>query len=131
MGDTGAKMTSRHQAVVDRLRTRIGQYRKHHLDVQSKYESSLPAMEKKDRHQAMVLQQRVLVDRERKLLKGKQQDGEIKPEQPPNGVDTKSTNAILQVKHYISTVDSFIFFQFDRSKLCVWSHVLLLTALIV
>lgn len=96
-------MTSRHQTVVDRLRIRFGQYRKHHNDVQSKYESSLPAQEEMERQQALLLQQRVL-DRERKLLnvKGKQQDGEIKPDQPPNGLEIKSTTAILQVKHFNS-----------------------------
>ena len=103
MNDTGpgAGMTPRHQAVMDKLRQRFGQYRKRHIDCQNKYAQSLPTRENMERQEAMSLHKRALDSRHRNLInmnvKGRQNDVKGKAEQPPNGLE-KSTTAILQVK---------------------------------
>ena len=95
---------STHQAVMDRLRQRFSQYRKHHYDCQSKYAQSLPAVQDLERQEASNLHKRALECRNRMMnMNGKaskQNDGEGKVEQQqqiPNGLE-KSTNAIFQIR---------------------------------
>jgi len=112
MNETGSRpgtgMTSprhpTHQAVMDRLRQRFSQYRKHHYDCQNKYAQSLLAVQDLERQEASNLHKRALECRNRMMnMNGKaskQNDGEGKVEQQqqtPNGLE-KSTNAIFQIR---------------------------------
>lgn len=116
MNETGSRiaggMTSRHpnqtrQAVMDRLRHRIGQYRKRHSDCQNKYAQSLPAVQDMERQEAMNLHKRALDSRSRimnvngKAAKQNDGEGKLEPQQQlANGYD-KSTNAILHIREQI------------------------------
>lgn len=94
-------MTPKHRVVVDKLRERLVQYRKRHSACQSKQERSLAVLEDQERHEAMMLlNKRPLEGRNNTKLfnaKMKQQDSMPKMEHPSNGLELKSTNAILQV----------------------------------
>lgn len=103
-GMTSPRPYPSHQAVMDRLRQRFSQYRKHHIDCQSKYVQSLPAVQDLERQEASNLHKRALECRNRMMnMNGKaskQNDGEGKVEQQqqmPNGLE-KSTNAIFQIR---------------------------------
>lgn len=92
-------MTPKHRVVVDKLRERLVQYRKRHSDCQSKQERSLAVLEDQERQEAMILlNKRPLEGRNTKLFNPKmKQDSIPKMEHPSNGLELKSTNAILQV----------------------------------
>ncbi|XP_078369166.1 uncharacterized protein LOC144653123 isoform X3 [Oculina patagonica] len=112
MNETGSRpstgMTSprhpSHQAVMDRLRQRFSQYRKHHYDCQNKYVQSLPAVQDIERQEALNLHKRALDSRNRMMnMNGKaskQNDGEgkVEQQQPTPNVLDKSTNAIFQIR---------------------------------
>ena len=105
MGDSSASITTpRHQAVVNRLRERISQYRKHNQVCQAKYEASLPLRQAHDRQDAVLLYQRALEGRNKLMhnMKAKQQEPgskTCKQDQPPNGLEKSAStaSAILQV----------------------------------
>mgnify|MGYP001792533613 CR=1 FL=1 len=105
MGDSSASVTPPHQAVVNRLRERIGQYRRHHQTCLDKYERSLPLRQKQDRQDSFLLHQRAIESgRTNRInnLKAKQQETGSKAsrqDQPPNGLEksASSASAILQV----------------------------------
>lgn len=89
---------------MDRLRHRIGQYRKRHSDCQNKYAQSLPAVQDMERQEAMNLHKRALDSRSRimnvngKAAKQNDGEGKLEPQQQlANGYD-KSTNAILHIR---------------------------------
>lgn len=90
-------MTPKHRDVVVKLRERIEQYRRRHSDIQSKQERSLAMIENQERQEAMILQQRVLEGRNAKLMNKIKQQEITKNEHPSNGLELKTTNAILQV----------------------------------
>jgi len=97
-----------HQAVMDRLRHRIGGYRKHHATCENKYAQSLSAVHDIEKQEGMTLYQRALDNRNRSIMNvngkaTKQNDGEgkVEPQQQlPNGLD-KSTNAILHIREQL------------------------------
>lgn len=105
-----------HQAVMDRLRHRIGGYRKHHATCENKYAQSLSAVHDIEKQEGMTLYQRALDNRNRSIMNvngkaTKQNDGEgkVEPQQQlPNGLD-KSTNAILHIREVCFLVSSVAF----------------------
>lgn len=104
MGDSSASITTpRHQAVVNRLRERIEQYRKHDQTCRAKYEVSLPLRQAQDHQDAVRLHQRALEGRTKMMhnMKAKQQEPGTKTskqDQPPNGLEKSpsTASAILQ-----------------------------------
>lgn len=90
-------MTPKHRDVVVKLRERIEQYRRRHSDCQTKQERSLAVIENQERQETIMLQQRVLEGRNPKLVNKLKQQDISKIEHPSNGLELKSTNAILQV----------------------------------
>lgn len=91
-------MAPKHRDVVVKLRERLEQYRRRHSDCQTKQERSLAVMENQERHEAIMLQQRVLEGRNLKLGNKIKQQDLSKMEHTANGIELKSTNAILQVQ---------------------------------
>lgn len=107
---------STHQAVMDRLRQRFSQYRKHHYDCQSKYAQSLPAVQDLERQEASNLHKRALECRNRMMnMNGKaskQNDGEGKVEQQqqiPNGLEKVDERYLSDTRGMLSLLHEGIF----------------------
>jgi len=97
--DEKTKNSTKHRDVVVKLRERLEQYRKRHSDIQSKQERNFAMIENQERQETLMLQQhrKAMENRNVKLMNKIKQQEITKNEHPSNGLELKTTNAILQV----------------------------------